>query len=197
MRTVAGARSTSLCVFQGQCQPGSRHGQGFGIEIKFSVPLEKDGAFGGKFVVAVVEKKQQRNPGQGHLPVKLVAGRGGQGLSVTLAGRDLLSLEIARHNCVNAGKKEGGLRSMHVASLFDVEGGFDRIIIIPDADSGIAWHHFFLPSLLPLLNPEGIALAAARSSFLGRVDLAEGVRVLEDMRTRGYRGIMVRHAAGR
>ncbi len=132
------------------------------------------------------------NPGQGHLAALLWRRFGRRIRHVTLAGRDLLSLEISRSNCLTAGAGEDRLAVRHAPSLFTVSGAFDRVIMVPDADAGVPWHLSLLPSVLPRLAAGGVAALAARSSLLGRVDWSRSVRVLDDLKSRGFRGVAFR-----
>ncbi len=129
------------------------------------------------------------NPGQGQLAALLLRRFGRRITSLTLAGRDLLSLETSRRNCQTAGVGAERLVVVHEPSLFALKDTFDRIIMVPDQDSGFPWYEYLLPSVLPRLTPPGMAAVAAKSSFLGRADLPRRVRLLQDVRSKGFRGV--------
>jgi 16S rRNA G1207 methylase RsmC len=132
------------------------------------------------------------NPGQGYLPL-LIAELARSAISFTLAGRDLLSLEISRSNCLANGVDESRLALLHAPSLSAVREVFDRVYVFPDADPGVPWYSLFFASVLPLLAPDGVCLTAAKSTFFGRIDFTEsGVHILKDVRSKGYRGIVFR-----
>ena len=46
------------------CKSGPCHGQGFGVQVEFSMFLEQDTALGRELLVPVVEKKQGTDAGQ-------------------------------------------------------------------------------------------------------------------------------------
>jgi SAM-dependent methyltransferase len=130
------------------------------------------------------------NPGQGFLPLYLQRRFSLSG-TMTLAGRDLLSLVTSRHNCLAQGADDSRLAVRHVSSLFEVTQSFDRLVVLPDDDPGVPWHRLLLPGIVPRLKEGGLALVAAKSSFLGRIDLsAYGVRIVNDIRAKGFRGIV-------
>ncbi|MBN2353128.1 MAG: methyltransferase [Spirochaetales bacterium] len=134
------------------------------------------------------------NPGQGYLPL-LVSCSFSELDRLTLAGRDLLSLEIAEHNCLASGVDEARLDLRHAPSLFALGREYDFTIIRPDADPGVPWHASFLSAVASALKPEGVCVTAAKSTFFGRIDFnAAKTRILKDTRARGFRGIAFRVA---
>jgi SAM-dependent methyltransferase len=131
------------------------------------------------------------NPGQGYLP--LLAWEAGSSGTISLAGRDRLSLETAYENCREGGAEPPRLVIRHAPSLFGLDGEYDRLIVCPDADPGVPWYKFFLPSVVSLLKPDGLCLTAAKSTFFGRIDFTtSAVKILKDNRAKGFRAIAFR-----
>jgi len=171
------------------------------LRTAFGLPEFDTLSYATRLMRSVLEKNEPRgrvlvwNPGQGYLPL-LVLDRFPRMERLTLAGRDLLSLEMARYNCLEGGAGEERLEQRHAPSLFALGREYDFMIVRPDADPGVPWHAWFAPAVASALKPDGLCVTAAKSTFFGRIDFdAAGTRLLNDKRARGFRGIAFRTAS--
>lgn len=131
------------------------------------------------------------NPGQGHLPVYLQK-RFGKNIILHLAGRDLLSLFVARRNLENAAP-ETAVAAWHMSDLQEIDSPFDFIGIFPGDDPGAAGPEGLPAELKRLLIPGGQALIAARSTFLTRLWPHRGdLRVCQDKKRHGRRAVLLK-----
>ncbi len=171
----------------------------FMLETVFGLPEFDTLSFATHILASLLEKTEMRgrvlvwNPGQGYLPLAVLA-RSPEIERLSLGSRDLLSLEIARRNCLSvAGVDDASVEIRHAPSLFGLEEKFDALIVTPDADPGFPWYAHFLNSVGSALKPDGVCLSAAKSTFFGRIDFdAAGIRIVREKRTKGFRGIAFR-----
>jgi hypothetical protein len=133
------------------------------------------------------------NPGQGHIPLYLLNKYGAGNLSLTLAGRDLLSLVISNENCLAAGVRQELVRTCHVALPVNSNDSYDHVIIFPETDPGIPWQTVIFPQILNSLKEGASVVIAAKSAFMARlIDLSAGIKIIRDKRAKGYRAVIVK-----
>ena len=132
-------------------------------------------------------------PGQGHLAAALATSRGGRSSRFVLASRDLLQLETARCNLLDAGLAEESVATRHIPFVHDLEHPFDLAVVQPEADPGYHWYGDLLAWADRNAAPDGTLLVAARSTPVGRL-LAQrsGLRVTADIRRFGWRCVALR-----
>ncbi len=132
------------------------------------------------------------NPGQGHVPVWAYKRWGTAVTQFTLAGRDGLGLQAARHNLLAQGAEEERVTAVHAPTFGDVKGQFNRIICFPDVDPGVPWHKHLPDQWADLLADGGRVLVVARSAFIQRLqpEIAP-FAILADKKRRGFRALLI------
>jgi 16S rRNA G1207 methylase RsmC len=134
-------------------------------------------------------------PGQGHLPASLLRRHQGAADSITLAGRDLLSLEAARVNAVTGGAARERLCSLHLAFYSLLPGAFDFLAVSPDDDPGWRWQRRFAEDAARLVRPGGLLQVRGPSGALARIEgLEADFETLRDKRMRGFRAWVLRRS---
>ncbi len=106
------------------------------------------------------------NPGQGHLPVYLCRALAEKRIKFTLAGRDLLALEITRHNLEAHGAADHIIESYHTSWLSRIPADYGLIILLPGPESRPAVVEMISLELPRLTEPDGEVLIAAKSALL-------------------------------
>ncbi|MFQ5436752.1 MAG: hypothetical protein ACE5FD_17995, partial [Anaerolineae bacterium] len=109
------------------------------------------------------------HPGQGHLPVYLHKRFGGKISHLTLAGRDWLSLLIARRNLLAQGMAETAVTLAHLPDFTAVTGQFDFIATFPDQDAGVPWPQMVAEHAAKILAANGRLLVTAKTAYLTRL----------------------------
>ncbi|HVO39016.1 MAG TPA: methyltransferase [Spirochaetia bacterium] len=135
------------------------------------------------------------NPGQGHLPVSLLASRGRWISSLGLAARDCLELEVSKRNLAAAGR--AAVVSRPIASEAGLAEGFERgsldwIIATPHPVPKSPWAEDLVTSAQRLLRSSGRLLVAASSTDVFRViEKARAFRVQESRKRLGCRAVIL------
>jgi hypothetical protein len=138
------------------------------------------------------------NPGQGHLVTAIAHSKPGRNSQFTLAGRDLLSLQVSRRNLAAAGVDSDRVSLLHRPFVQDCEERVQAVLYAPNDDPGYLWQGDLLASADRLLAPEGRLVVVARSTDAHRlVAKKEGWSILDDARERGCRVLVLGRARSR
>ncbi|MCP5096676.1 MAG: methyltransferase, partial [Chloroflexi bacterium] len=128
------------------------------------------------------------NPGQGLVPLYLHRKRRSPIDHFTLAGRDLLSLNVAATNLQAHGLRDDQLQVAHLPDLQAVSGQYDWIICFPDVDAGVKWETAVPAHINQLLTPGGYAIVTTKSAFIHRILEQRGTLLKkQDKKKKGYR----------
>jgi len=136
------------------------------------------------------------NPGQGHLPVGLLA-RPGQGTSLmALASRDSLQCAIASLNLSSMGKPPASIhRLCSEADLGEAfpGGSFDQVIAVPNPIPRVPWQADLSAAAACLLRPGGELFVVGTSTEIHRfLDHDHGLRPLISRKHAGFRAAILR-----
>ena len=140
------------------------------------------------------------NPGQGHLPVSILAARGSAVSGIRLAARDFLQLAIADRNMRAAGRTASSLSAIPFESgLRETapRGSIDWLFAVPQPIPRAPWQAQMAQSAAALLRPGGMLLLACTSTEVHR--FLAGLRGFQVMRNRklfGYRAVMLKKLQG-
>ncbi len=142
------------------------------------------------------------NPGQGHIPVWLSRKFGRRITRYTLAGRDLLALEMSSQNLgVNAVEAE--VDKIHTPFPIDLSnygfGPIDQLansmnlqVYLVEADPNSTWPRELLERAKLLASPSGKMLVVATSTTMHRMlGQRKPSGIVREKRNRGYRGILL------
>jgi precorrin-6B methylase 2 len=136
------------------------------------------------------------NPGQGHLPLFMAAGRGDGVRSVSLASRDCLELAITARNLAAIGRPpSAAVAAPTEADLEDAfpAGSFDLLVMNPHPVPRVPWQDQSLRAAAALLRPGGALLAASTSTEMHRLlDHRTGFRLAAQARHAGCRAAILR-----
>ncbi len=131
-------------------------------------------------------------PGQGHLPV--FTSIKNDITEYCLAGRDLLELEISKHNLKD--KNISNIDSSHISCYKDLsfKDKFDLIVFLP----GITWNKNLYFNLFEFLksmtNKYGIIIIAAKSTWIHRLlEFKHNLKIINDKKLYGFRGIVLKN----
>lgn len=131
------------------------------------------------------------NPGQGHLPAYVYRSWANALTSLTLAGRDRLSLEISRYNVLAQGAAAEMVQLAHVPHLWAVDGRYDWIIAFPEHEPGVPWTELWLPTCADLLMPAGHLLLTTRSTYAFRLlEHPADLHLQADRKKQGFRTLL-------
>ena len=159
---------------------------GFGTAVAFEAL--KSAASDGRVLVW--------NPGQGHLPVYLHRRFGKSITHLTLAGRDLLSLQISRRNLLAQGIAETAVAIAHLPDFTAVTGQYEFIATFPDADAGAPWPKRVPAHAADLLVENGRVLITAKTAFLTRLLPHRGrLTVRANKKRHGFRAVLLKNRA--
>ncbi len=133
------------------------------------------------------------NPGQGHIPVFISKNEKYSQIQYTLAGRDLLQLEISRLNMTSAGIPEHLMQIQHVPHLADLQGLFQALVVRPTSDPGVPWEDSILSDCTTLLNEQGFLILVTKSTYVHRI-LGGNKKFdpIKDKKHRGFRGFLLK-----
>jgi SAM-dependent methyltransferase len=140
------------------------------------------------------------NPGQGHLPMSVLALKGPAVTGLRLAARDSLELAITERNIRNAGRRPSS--SLAVAFESDLRetapaASIDFLFAVPHPIPRVSWQAQMAQSASALLRPGGCLFLASTSTEVHRflADL-RGFQLLESRKLFGYRVIMMKKLRG-
>jgi 16S rRNA (guanine1207-N2)-methyltransferase len=135
------------------------------------------------------------NPGQGHLPVGLLAQPGRQLSSISIASRDFLQCAITGLNIASRGFPPANVRA--ICSEADLgasfaSGSFDLLVAAPDPIPGAAWQAELARSAASLLRPGGGLFVVGTSTEMHRfLDRDHGLRVRTSRKKKGFRAALL------
>lgn len=132
------------------------------------------------------------NPGQGHLPVYLCRTLAEKQTKFTLAGRDLLALEITRRNLAAHGVPDFLIESYHTSWLSEIPANYGLIILFPGAESRPVAEEMISLELPRLIEPDGEVVIAAKSPLLQRIlKQSKGFQLKKKKKKHGYRAVLL------
>lgn len=132
------------------------------------------------------------NPGQGHLPVYLCRTLAEKQTKFTLAGRDLLALEVTRRNLAAHGVAGPLIESYHTSWLSQIPANYGLIILLPDPESRPATVEMISLELPRLTEPDGEVIIAAKSTLLQRIlKQSKGFQLKKRKKDHGYRAVLL------
>lgn len=132
------------------------------------------------------------NPGQGHLPVYLCRIMAEKQARFTLAGRDLLSLEITRYNLAAHGVADHLIKSCHTPWFSEIPANYGLIILFPGPESRPAAVEMISPELLRLTEPDGEVIIAAKSTLLQYIlKQSKEFHLKKGKKNHGYRAVLL------
>jgi SAM-dependent methyltransferase len=140
------------------------------------------------------------NPGQGHLPMSVLAMNGPAVTGLRLAARDSLELAITERNIRKAGRTPSS--SSSVAFEIDLRetapaASIDFLFAVPHPIPRVPWQAQMAQSASSLLRPGGCLFLACASTEVHRflADL-RGFQLLESRKLFGYRVVMMKKLPG-
>jgi len=132
------------------------------------------------------------NPGQGHLPVYLCRILAEKRRKFTLAGRDLLALEVARRNLAAHGVADCLIESYHTSWLSEIPANYGLIILLPGPESRPAAVEMISPELPRLTQPDGEVVIAAKSPLLECIlKQTKGFQLKKRKKHHGYQAVLL------
>jgi len=128
------------------------------------------------------------NPGQGHVPVRMLLSRGNEISHVSISGRDLLSLFVSELNISeNTGVK---VDTFHIPYLGRLEKKFDVLVINYEKEAFAAAPELLWREISGLLDNDGELVLVGSSTFMFRFDgRKHPFKKLHDIKHKGFRGI--------
>lgn len=133
------------------------------------------------------------NPGQGLAACRLAcpAATAGKAPAITAGSRDLLQVEITRHNLRRAGITADGVHAPSIADARTIGRRFSGIVAA-HADTDGPWWRWIAEAVDGLLEPAGRLLLTAGSTPVERALRGlTGFAKLADRRRRGFRAVML------
>lgn len=133
------------------------------------------------------------NPGQGLAACRLAcpAATAGKAPAITAGSRDLLQVEITRHNLCQAGITADGVHAPSIADARTIGRRFSGIVAA-HADTDGPWWRWIAEAVDGLLEPAGRLLLTAGSTPVERALRGlTGFAKLADRRRRGFRAVML------
>ncbi|MBN1698689.1 MAG: methyltransferase [Spirochaetales bacterium] len=184
------------------------HETAYTLDTVFNIPDFDTLSYGTRIAMDILYREHIAGriliwrPGQGHIPLFL---REYYNKSVTqyiLAGRDLLELEISRHNLLTNDNVGVSIFLHHfptVHSLSEICGEpVNHIIYFPEADSAVTPYDDLSPILENILAPDGSLLVTGKSTPLYRINKhLRHFSVVKDKKYQGYRGLLLRKKPSR
>jgi len=132
------------------------------------------------------------NPGQGHLPVFLCRTMAEKQTKFTLAGRDLLALEITRHNLAAHGSADCLIESYHTSRLSEIPANYGLIILLPGPESRPDTVQMISLELPRLTKPDAEVVIAAKSALLQHIlKQSKGFQLKKRKNKHGYRAVLL------
>jgi len=132
------------------------------------------------------------NPGQGHLPVYLCRTMAEKRTKFTLAGRDLLALQITRRNLAAHGVADCLIESYHTSWLSQIPANYGLIILLPSPESRPVTVEMISTELPRLTEPDGEVVIAAKSALLQSIlKRSKGFQPKKRKKNHGYRAVLM------
>lgn len=131
------------------------------------------------------------NPTQGHIPV--ISSLINKNISLTITGRDALSLDISQKNISRYGIKPVILKNIPAFETIPREiGYFDTVIAQIESVPEVKWQKPFMEKVRKLLNQEGNLFLAGRSVDIARIlKYCAGLSLDKSIKEKGFRSVIL------